>query len=114
LVELLRDVPNNPQLADVLVRASQGGELTESEFLQFQQRVVSMLRYFENVHYQYRQGLYDEGEFLTQQDAWKRFFGTPAETVAVWCDYRLTFSPEFRVAFDALLSTNTCATVGAE
>jgi hypothetical protein len=26
-----------------------------------------MLRYFENVHYQYRQGLYDEEEFSTQK-----------------------------------------------
>jgi hypothetical protein len=112
LVELLRDVPSNPQLAEVLVQASEGGELTAAEYLQFQQRVVSMLRYFENVHYQYRQGLYDEGEFLTQQEAWKRFYGTPSETVAVWCDYRLTFSPDFREAFDALLTTSTCPTGG--
>jgi hypothetical protein len=112
LVELLRDVRGDPQLADILVRASQGGELTESESLQFENSVVAMLRYFENVHYQYRQGLYAEEEFLSQQAAWKRFYGTPAETVAVWCDFRPLFSPEFRVAFDALLSTNTCETVG--
>jgi hypothetical protein len=66
LVELLRDVRGNPQLADLLVRASQGGELTESEALQFQNSVVAMLRYFENVHYQYRQGLYAEDEFRPQ------------------------------------------------
>jgi len=34
---------------------------------------VFPIHYFENVHYQYRQGLYDEAEFSTQEDAWRRF-----------------------------------------
>lgn len=103
LLELLRDVGNNPQLADLLQRAESGDELTPSEFLQYQQRILSMLRYFENVHYQYRQGLYDEGEFSTQKEAWRKVYGQSSSATHIWCEYRSTFSPQFREEYDGLL-----------
>ena len=52
-------------------------------------------------------GLHDEAEFSTQQEAWREFLAND-RTVAVWCDYRSTVSPEFRVAFDDLLTTHKC------
>lgn len=103
LLGLLRDVGNNPQLADLLQRAESGDELTTSELLQYQQRILSMLRYFENVHYQYRQGLYDEGEFSTQKEAWREVYGRSSSVTPIWCEYRNTFSPQFREEFDGLL-----------
>jgi hypothetical protein len=108
LSELLRDVGNNPQLADLLVRAENGESLTPAEAMQYQQRILSMLRYFENVHYQYRHGLYDDGEFATQKEAWRKVYATSAIVVPVWCDYRSTFSPEFRAEFDGLLAVHRC------
>ena len=32
-----------------------------------------MFRYLKNVHYQYRQGLYNEAELSTREDAWREF-----------------------------------------
>ncbi len=104
LGQLLRDVGSNPQLAEIIVKADRGDELSGSEGLQYTRHILSMLRYFENVHYQYRQGLYDEGEFSAQREAWRMVFATPESSVRVWCGFRMTFSPEFREEFDGLLS----------
>ena len=108
LSQLLRDVGNNPQLADLLVRAENGDPLTPAEEMQYEQRILSMLRYFENVHYQYRHGLYDDGEFATQKEAWRKVYASSASVIPIWCDHRATFSPEFRAEFDGLLSRYGC------
>lgn len=108
LLELLRDVGNNPQLAGLITKAEKGDELSDSETLQYTRHILSMLRYFENVHYQYRQGLYDEGEFSSQRDAWRKVYANSKPSVAIWCDYRVTFSPEYRREFDGLLSEHKC------
>jgi len=82
IVELLRDVSTDPQLASLLTRASGREPLTEGEVTQHRHRILAMLRYFENVHYQYRQDLYDEAEYSRQEDAWHRFL-TDAASVSV-------------------------------
>ena len=102
IVDLLRDVSTDSQLADVMTRKRGGEVLTEAENNQFGHRTMAMFRYFEGVHYQYRQGLYAESEFATQQEAWRSFMTTPGYE-SIWCNTRETFSPEFRIAFDQLL-----------
>ena len=101
LIDLMSQVAIDPELADLLDRAWSGEELTRAEATQFRHRNIAMFRYFENVHYQNRQGLYDESEFSTQREAWRAFLST--ETALFWCDYRNTVSPEFRADFDSLL-----------
>ncbi len=67
IVGLLGDI--NPQFASVFRRGISGEELTPDEEIQFRYRQLTVFRYFENVHYQYRQGLYDEVEFSAQKEA---------------------------------------------
>lgn len=43
-----------------------------------------MIRYFENVHYQFRQVLYDTADFLGQREAWRSFM-TDGSRVSFWC-----------------------------
>jgi hypothetical protein len=102
LVDLLRDVSVDPDLAHVMGLAFAGEEMTADQNRQFSHRTMAMLRYFENVHYQYRQQLYDEAEFTTQQEAWRRFMRSRGYG-PVWCTSRDTFSPDFMRAFDQLL-----------
>ena len=102
VVDLMMAVSGNPQLVEVIRRRHSGGELTEVENAQFRLRTLSFYRYFENVHYQRRQGLYAESEFLTQREAWRGFMSAEGNE-EVWCSMRETFSPEFRVDFDDLL-----------
>jgi hypothetical protein len=107
IVDLLSQVATSDELSSLLFRAESGEPLSDEDIVQFQARALAMLRYFENVHYQYRQGMYDEEEFAAQQDAWRGFM-TNAPYVSVWCAWREKFSPDFKVAFDALLSTQKC------
>ena len=106
LIDLMSQVVTNPQLASLIHKVESGEVLNPEESIQFLHREIAMFRYFENVHYQYRQGLYDEAEFSTQREAW-RAYKTPAR-VEFWCGYRLTVSPDFRAEMDDLLVIDNC------
>ncbi|MCP5092245.1 MAG: hypothetical protein GY949_15125 [Gammaproteobacteria bacterium] len=62
---------SNSQLASLVRRAAAGETLTPDENVQIVFFNASLIRYWENVHYQYRQGLFDSAEFSAQRDAWK-------------------------------------------
>ena len=69
---------------------------------------MAQLRYHENVHYQYRNGLYEEAEFSAQRDYWRNNVFHSEGFVEVWCSVRLGFSPEFVAEINALLTTYRC------
>lgn len=46
-------------VSGLILKAASDDELTRAEKLRFQAHALSMLHYFENVHYQYRNGMYD-------------------------------------------------------
>ena len=75
IVELLLVIAENPQLADVMHRGDAGEELSPAERYQYLTRSRALFRYWENVHYQYREGLYDRVEFDSQRDAWAGYLG---------------------------------------
>lgn len=108
IVELLNSPAGNSQLASVLRRGAVGDSLTPDEQFQFQLRSNALLRYWENVHYQYRQGLYDEVEFAKQKEAWGAAMATSVGFVAYWCEVRPLYSPRFMAELDGLLTTRTC------
>ncbi len=108
LVDLLRDVASNDQLAGVIRRAESGEDLSPDELLQYRIRSHAMFRYWEDVHYQYRVGLYDEIEFATQRFAWKSY--QPEAFVDVWCSNRTQYSPKFVQEVDNLFDLSRCGT----
>lgn len=108
IVDLLQVPASNEQLADVMFRASSGEEITPRELFQFQMRTNALLRYWEDVHYQYRVGLYDEIEFGRQRDAWKASLANSSLAVKYWCQARPLYSPEFASELDSLLANNAC------
>jgi uncharacterized protein (TIGR02246 family) len=105
IVDLLQEPAANPQLADVLFRAKAGQPLTPTEQFQFELRTNALFRYWEDVHYQYRLGLYDDVEFTKQRDAWRASIASSALAQTYWCTVRLLYSPEFMAAMDGLLDT---------
>ena len=108
IVDLLQTPASNEQLASVLYRAHSGDELTPTELFQFHMRTNALLRYWEDVHYQYRVGLYDEIEFGRQRAAWKASFARSARQTEYWCQVRLLYSPEFMAEIDSLIRENSC------
>jgi len=103
IVELLLVPASNEQLADVMYRSHSGEALSPTELFQFELRTNALFRYWEDVHYQYRVGLYDEVEFAKQREAWKASFGKSDLQRSYWCRVRLLYSPEFRAEMDTLL-----------
>jgi len=108
IVDLLQTPANNEQLADVIYRANAGDEITPKEAFQFEIRTNALFRYWEDVHYQYREGLYDDIEFARQREAWKNSFANSRRQGAYWCRVRLLYSPEFMNEMDGLLGDNPC------
>lgn len=108
IVDLLQVAASNEQLADVMFRAHSGEELTPRELFQFQLRTNALFRYWENVHYQYREGLYDATEFQKQRDAWKASMKNSVLGQAYWCQVRTLYSPEYMAEMDGLLRDDAC------
>lgn len=108
IVDLLQVPAANAQLASVLRRAEQGDTLTSDEAYQFRLRSNALLRYWEDVHYQYRQGLYAEEEFARQRQAWATSIRRSIGLVRYWCSVRPLYSPPFADELDALLPPQAC------
>ena len=108
IVELFVRVAENPQMADLRRRADAGEELTKDEQYQYEMITRGFFRYWENVHYQYRQGLYDDVEFSRQREAWRQYAGRSDALVRYWCAQRTGFSEMFVAEFDRLLAADAC------
>lgn len=108
IVELLNVPAADSQLASVLRRGALGEPLTPDEQFQFELRSNALLRYWEDVHYQYRQGLYDEVEYAAQKEAWGRTMGSSVGLAVYWCGVRGAYSPRFRAELDDLPAARPC------
>jgi hypothetical protein len=108
VVTLTLEIASNEQFADVLARARAGKSLTPGETLQFSNQNIAMHRYWESVHYQYRNGLYDEADFSTHKKAWRIIMNRDSPSVEIWCARRSTFSPEYVAEIDGMLEQFTC------
>lgn len=108
LTDMQMTVASNPEMADMLVRARNGEELSPGESFQFLNRNIAMYKYWENVHYQYRLGLYDENEFIGQREAWRLYVNSSKAVADVWCVIRGTSSSEFVAEVDPLLTDYSC------
>ena len=107
IVDLLNSSANNTQLAGVWRRGGLGEQLTEDEQMQFRMRSNAILRYWEDVHYQFRLGLYDEVEYSRQKAAWKATFAGSVGFVKYWSEVRTLYSPPFAAEIDGLLPPQT-------
>ena len=108
IYDLLAMTANNDQLADLMLRAEMGEPLTDAEFFQYASRTRAMFRYFENVHYQYRVGLYDDHEFERQKIAWGNYMNGSERAPKVWCNYQHVVSVEFAAELNTLLASDPC------
>ena len=88
-------VASNSQLNSVTRRARLGEELSADEERQAYLYQVANLRDWENMHYQYRQGLFDEIEFAAEKTSWRFVISGNKGFANLWCLTRRNFSPEF-------------------
>jgi hypothetical protein len=104
IIDLLSLPASNPQLANVMRRGDLGEELTPDEYFQYRRIVIATLRYYENAHYQYLQGLYEKPQFERQTQAWKSYEARSPGRKAIWCEMRGAFSEEFVREWEVLVA----------
>lgn len=80
---------------------------SRSERRRYARIVNSMFRRFENTHYQYRIGLFDDTEFEVERAAWREYLNSSV-VQQIWCVNRHLYSAEFRADFDSLLEQPGC------
>ena len=108
LIEILLELSNDAEGVNIFTRGNRGENLTEYEFARYELMTIAQLRYHENVHYQYRNGLYDEDEYLAQREAWRNSVFSDKGLVDIFCSIRTGLSPEFVAEIDGLLTTYRC------
>ena len=108
VLELLGSLVENKNLADVMVRANNGEELTPTQDYIFGAQAERVFRYWENVHYQYRQGMYDESEFSKHLDTMQAVLIDNQALINFWCQKRSLYSTPFVVELDGLLVERAC------
>ena len=102
-------VASNSQLNSVTRRAGDGEELSADEERQAYLYVSANLRDWENMHYQYRHGMFDEGEFKAEKTAWQFVINRNKRFASTWCLTRQNYSPEFIAEIESLLHKDICA-----
>ena len=95
IVDILIQIAADDDLANIRIKGDAGDSLKLEEVKRYEHLCLAFFRYWENVHYQYRNGLYDEGEFEYQM---KTIIGafTNSGMRDVWCDKQYLFAKEFR------------------
>lgn len=107
-LDVLNLTATSEKLSEVVVRSNSGGELTPAERLMYVTRSESVFRHFENVHYQYRQGLYDEIEFQHHLFTMTSVISRNPGLGAYWCSNKEMFSAPFAEGIDSLLDSADC------
>jgi hypothetical protein len=108
LTDLLSLTAGDHGLSDMVVRADRGEELTPTESYRLSTRSELVFRYWENVHYQYRQGLYDESEFSRHRDTIEFVLNASPSLITSWCEERLLYSVPFMTMIDELVDGKAC------
>ena len=108
LTEVLSLTAVGDELADMVVRANRGEELTATESYRLGTRSELVFRYWENVHYQYRQDLYDESEFSRHRDTMDAVLIENPSLIGFWCGERMLYSEPFMIMIDELLERHEC------
>jgi len=103
LIGLLETDYGDPEMAAVQVKHRSGQELTPIERYRFEMFQEGYWRYRENVHYQYRNGLYEEDEYLALQAVWLRDINTDPVRRAIYCERREHAPSPFTAEIDAAM-----------
>ena len=100
-------------LVSAVRRSNDGEELSPDDRFRLDRISRAYFRYWENVHYQYRNGLYDETEFAGSRAGWKSRLSRPG-VGAIWCDTEEQYSREFVAQIEPLLPPGSSCAKGAD
>ena len=102
LVDILVQQSQNAELTAIRMKVNAGEPLTALETMQYRDIQNAFWRYRENVNYQFRNGLYDEEEYIAQREQWRRALSREINRAA-WCQREEITSPAFVAEINGLL-----------
>jgi len=105
---------SDTQVASLRRRAEAGEKLTPDEDIQYYLMLAANLRIWENIHYQYRHGTFDDSEFDGERATWRIIINGNKYFPTAWCRTRTYYSTEFSTEIDQLLENNPCTSSSAE
>jgi len=108
LSEYLSMLGSDSQLSSLVRRAETGEELSADEAHQQFLLFTANKRLWENIHYQYRHGMFEENEFEAERTAWRFLINRDRSFARNWCVTRANYSPEFVVELENLLEKDVC------
>jgi len=108
LTELLMPIVENAEVAEIIMRANDGKQLIPIEAYRLRARSELVFRYWENTHYQYRGGLYDESEFSADSQAIANVLSVNPSLMEFWCKERLLYSTSFMNFVDNAIPQGSC------
>ena len=103
LTDILLSRAHSPYLSEIL-----GIDPEETELIAESRRTVlylAQLRTWENIHYQYRNGMYEESEFIKEKLAWGLAINNLPDFKGMYCETKAVFSSELTNELDALLES---------
>ena len=100
---LASDVVELDDMARIFQDHVDGKEVKPHELLRLQARCLRDLRWWDNAHYQYSEGLLTEDEWDGFRENLKLLFQLPAYR-DYWEDFQVMFSAHFRRELNSLLS----------
>jgi hypothetical protein len=108
LLDLLALSASNKGLAEITVKATRGEELTDAEMYMLGARNESVFAYWQNVHYQGRNGMYDEDEFSKHIQMMGSVLNQSPNLVRYWCEDRDNYPEIFADEIDQLIPADSC------
>lgn len=106
--EQLLQIALEPELSEIRYRADSGDSLTEVEAYRYGLMQLGLFRYWENVHYQYRVGLYDESEYSAHKKVWADYINYSRYLQKQWCSSRDAMSDDFVREFNSVTDSLPC------
>jgi hypothetical protein len=108
IIDILSLAAGSTEYVELMVRAAAGEPLTPAEGIMLDLRAEAVVRYWENVHYQHRAGMYDDSEFSKHLATMRDVLLRDKHLSGYWCKSKQFFSDPFRVELDGNLPANLC------
>lgn len=108
LIEVVGWTATSERLASIVRRGDAGEILTPDESVQYWDRATALFRYWQNIHYQYRLGLYDAPQYASHRLTIVEYLNESRLMVDYWCQARHTYDSSFASEIEGTLSVLTC------
>ena len=107
-LSLLSSMSGNKELVELLMKAGQGEELSDVEQYMVVVHSESTFRLWQNVHYQGRNGLYDDEEFSKHIDTMRSVISHSPWLVEYWCINHVLYPSKYVAEIDGLIPSESC------